>query len=397
MPAQQPCVIYLDSCDYSNLSHPKLDVAKAEQLVALRALKTRGDAVFVYSGAHISEMSPLDQQYADAAVARTKLMVELCGRSTMISYDRLMRAELTRLLERDSQRVNVLDTNGGWFPDMGSLISPLDDMDLKWRIKDEVDKQQLNRKQRRMLSATMMKGGGIRSSFEQRAGEMDMTELLTKIPMRPKDALVIKSYVMGNVTRQQADKALLECLRDPTYMAQWFINHHHQMGAIIQWVRRPAQQLLDSCNQTLANLAANFAKLTDDERTNAIKGVSGERWVKLKTQGMLDIVNRVMASLFPDAPECDDAGLVEQYCPGIFVCINGFYNSLQNSLGKNGRPLKGSDFVDIIHALYIPYVSYFRADRYMCGVLQPLATRYGTRVVESPAKLLQALDMKLGC
>lgn len=49
---------------------------------------------------------------------------------------------------------------------------------------------------------------------------------------------------------------------------------------------------------------------------------------------------------------------------------------------------KASDFVDLIHALYIPYVSYFRADRYMCGVLQPLAKDFGTEVVHHLPQLL---------
>jgi hypothetical protein len=394
MQAKQSTVIYLDSCDYSNLSHSKLDTTKSEQLAALRALKKRGDVVFVYSGAHISEMSPLDQEYANAAVARTELMVEFCDRSTMISYDRLMRAELTRLVERDPHPVDVFDRNGGWFPDMGSLISPLDDLDLSGQMKEEADKQQLNRQQRRFANATMMKNGGFRSNFEQRAGEMDISELLAKIPMRPKDAMVLKRYVIGKATRQQAEKAFLESLRDPTFMSQWFINHHHQMGAIIEWVRRPAQEFIDSCSKTLAELAENLAKLPEAERANAMKGASGERWTKLKKQGMLDIVNRLLARHWPGTPACENASLVEQYCPGIFVCLNGFYNSLQNSLGMKGRALKVSDFVDFIHALYIPYVSFFRADRYMCGVLQPLAARFGTQVLESPAKLLQALDAR---
>lgn len=392
MQTQQPSLIYLDSCDYSNLSHPKLDATKVEQLAALRLLKKRGDAVFVYSGAHISEMSPLDQQYANAAVARTELMVELCGRSTMISYDRLMRAELARLVERDPHPVSVLDSNGGWFPDMGSLMSPLDELDLKGMMKAEVDKQQLSRKVRRIANAALMKNGAFRSSFEERAGELDMTGLLEKMPMRPRDAMVIKRYILGKATRQQADKAFLESLRDPTFMSQWFINHHHQMGAIIEWVRRPAQELLANCNQALRDLAENLAKLPEAERASVMKEVSGERWAKLRKQGMLDIVNRLLASFFPGELECDETALVEQYCPGIFVLINAFYNSFQNSLGANARVLKGSDFVDIIHALYIPYVSFFRADRYMCGVLQPLAKGFGTQVVESPGKLLQAFD-----
>ncbi|KIH85763.1 hypothetical protein UCMB321_0130 [Pseudomonas batumici] len=43
----------------------------------------------------------MEQQYVSAGVTRTALMVELCGRTTMISYDRLMKAELTNLVALD--------------------------------------------------------------------------------------------------------------------------------------------------------------------------------------------------------------------------------------------------------------------------------------------------------
>ncbi len=55
--------------------------------------------------------------------------------------------------------------------------------------------------------------------------------------------------------------------------------------------------------------------------------------------------------------------------------------------------MKASDFVDIIHSLYVPYVSYFRAEKYMCSVIQPLTKRFGTQMVASPAKLIAALGV----
>ncbi|MCX2545687.1 hypothetical protein [Pseudomonas sp. COW5] len=386
-------VIYLDSSDYSTLTRPRLEHAQSEQLAALRALKKRKDVMFVYSGAHIAEMSPLEQQYAGAGVTRTALMVELCGRTTMISYDRLMKAELTRLVERDPASVNVLDSNGAWFPDMGSLMSPLDELDIPGMMQEEVDKHQMNRKARRFFQKSMTKKGGFSSNFEKTTGEtLDLTELLTKVPMRKRDAAVLKRYVLGTATREQADQAFLESLRDPTFMSQWFIYNHHQLGSVIEWVRKPAQQLLASCQQALDDLNYQLVQLSKSERAEAMQGIRGERWTKLKKQGMVDIVNRLFERLLPEAPKCEDASLIERYCPGLFVCINAFFTSLHKSLGENGREPKASDFVDLIHALYIPYVSYFRADRYMCGVLQPLAEIYGTKVVGSVSAIIEALE-----
>lgn len=394
MQASKPTIIYLDSSDYSTLTRPKLEPAQSQQLAALKALKARKDVIFVYSGAHIAEMSPVEEQYAGAGVARTALMVELCGRTTMISYDRLMKAELMRLVLRDPDPVDVLDTNGGWFPDMGSLMSPLDELDIPGMMQEEMDKHQMNRKARRILQKSMSKQGGFSSNFEKNTGqELDFTELLKKVPMRKRDAAVLKRYVLGTATRAQADQAFLESLRDPTFMSQWFIHNHSQLGAVVEWVRKPAQQLLASCQQTLDDLNDQLTQLSKSERVEALKGVKGERWAKLKKQGMLDMVNRLLGYFLPHAAKCEDASLIERYCPGLFVCINAFYTSFHKSLGENGRAPMASDFVDLIHALYIPYVSYFRADRYMCGVLQPLAKGFGTSVVASPAAIIEALEV----
>ncbi|WP_454868477.1 hypothetical protein [Pseudomonas farris] len=342
-------------------------------------------------------MSPLDQQHSIAAVMRTNLLVELCGRNTLISFDRLMKAELTHLVARNPHPVDVLDRNGEWFPDMGSLMSPLDELDVTGTLQQEMDKHALNRKMRRILKAGMTnKRGSLRSDLEQRFGQkMDYSELTDKVPMRPCDVMVLKNYVLGRATREEADKAFLESLRDPSYMAQWFIHHHHQLDAIGEWVRRPARQLLESCQQTLSELREQLAVLQESDHAAAMSGAIGTRWAKLKKQGMIDIVNRLLTLLLPGTPACDDAAAIEEYCPGIFICVNTFYDSLKKSFGERPRAMKASDFVDVIHALYVPYVSYFRADNHMCSVIQPLAKRFGTQVLASPAKLTAALGVEV--
>ncbi|MGE6321224.1 hypothetical protein ACQKEF_13260 [Pseudomonas oryzihabitans] len=388
---KRPIVVYLDSCDYSNLSYSKLDALQTEQLNALRAIKNYESVIFVYSGAHISEMSPLERKYADSALVRTRLMVELCGRSTMISYDRLMKAELKCLLDLDPKPVNVINNNGEWFPELGSLVSPLEELKLNKMMEDELDKKNLNRKARRMAKATMLKGSGFRGDYEKRFGKLDTGEVISRIPMRPDDAIVINRYLIGKATRKQADDAFLESLRDPTFMSQWFSSRYDQMSTITEWIRRPAQELLNNCNQTLKDFSEKLIGLDDAERARAIKGVSGEGWRNYKMQGVLNIVNKLLLWYWPGARLCVDVALIEKYCPGIWVCVNAFYDSIQKSIGAKGRSLKSSDFVDMIHSLYVPYVSFFRADRYMCGILQPLAKGFETRIVASSAELVPLL------
>ncbi|MGR3964835.1 hypothetical protein FW800_10245 [Pseudomonas sp. 910_23] len=392
---RKPILIYLDSSDYSVLSKPNLVESELQQLTALRALKRSGDAIFVFSAAHISEMSPLDKKYAMAAVERTNLLVELCDRNALISFDRIMKAELTCLVTQSQELVDVHDSNGGWFPEMGSLISPLEEIDFAGALKSEMDMHTMNRNMRRVLKAGMTnKRGLFRSDLEKRYGPADYSELNRKIPMRSQDFTVIKNYILGRASRTQADRAFLESLRDPHYMAQWFIQYHEQLGAIGEWVRRPARNLLESCEITLTNLRAYLSDLSGEEHSEARSVLSGARWSELKSQGVIDIVNRLLSLTLPEAPPCNNVAVIEKYCPGIYVCINAFYDSLQNSFTERPRKVKSSDFVDIIHALYIPYVSYFRADKYMCSVLQPLAQPFGTQVVASPAQLISVMGVK---
>ena len=70
--------------------------------IALLALAKSQSVLFAFSGAHLSEMAPLEARYAPAATARADLLVALCGRNAFISYDRLIRAELACLGNPDA-------------------------------------------------------------------------------------------------------------------------------------------------------------------------------------------------------------------------------------------------------------------------------------------------------
>lgn len=63
--------------------------------------------------------------------------------------------------------------------------------------------------------------------------------------------------------------------------------------------------------------------------------VSGERWARLKKQGMIDIVNRLLVHLLPGAPGCDDAGNIEQCCPGTLCALRSTESLLVSLIAMN--------------------------------------------------------------
>jgi hypothetical protein len=69
-------VVYLDSSDYSALSDPRRDTPKSTLTRdALSGLAQNPRVCFAFSGAHLSELAPLDAGYAPAATARVELLV----------------------------------------------------------------------------------------------------------------------------------------------------------------------------------------------------------------------------------------------------------------------------------------------------------------------------------
>lgn len=184
-------IIYLDSNDYSALSKTHLSESEAQVRSALLALKASGNVVFAFSGAHISEMAPIDQPYADAAIRRTGLLRDLCGRNAMISFDRLIKAELESLVAQCSDPIQVMDANGQWFPELGALVSPLDSLDVSGTLNKQAQDASLNRRDRRALRATTLtKKGSFRSNLSH-LGKPDIDELIRTFPMRSKDAHVV--------------------------------------------------------------------------------------------------------------------------------------------------------------------------------------------------------------
>lgn len=390
--------VYLDSSDYSQLSNPRASAELQKVRDQLLALAYRPDVAFVYSGAHISEMSPLEANYAESAATRTDLLVKLCGRSTLISADRLMEAELNRLKHLSSSGVKAITDDGTWFPDIGQILTPSQQIDmLKAQLHQSALEMGLNRKQRRLLNSRILKGGQLRPEALKDGDGLDLDEVLRRYPMRRDAAEVLKRYVLGKVTAEKADQAFLESLRDPTWMMRWFHEHHERLSPVGEWLRGPARKIADQMFDIAdrATQALRAEQSTGHEIISPMLTAKG--WKNAQDEFVVSTINSTASKMDSDA-RCLDAPTADQYCPGISTGLRVMHSSLRNSIGEAARDPTHSDFVDAVHAMYAPYVTFFRADRYMTPIIAAHTERYGTTVVrklqELPDKIEAALAAK---
>ncbi|KWS45739.1 hypothetical protein [Pseudomonas syringae] len=386
----KPSVVYLDSSDYSTLSDPKRD-SRTEQLCGrLLGLAKRPSIMFVFSGAHISEMAPLEARHAESAVRRTELLTQLCGRNTLISLDRLILMELAQLAGHPSASHAIIDTNGQWFPELSQLITPVQKLDVQGVFDRQIADMNLNRKMRRHVQGSILKKGAFRAGLPFQFGIAELEKLLAEYPMRPKDAKVVANYVLGKASREQANDAFLQSLRDPDWMMRWFHSHADSLGAIGDWVRKPARNLVESLRQPLEQ----FTAMSVDEQSAAFKPITGEQWRKIRDHSTMTMVNDLLTKLIPGTESCTDVDKINSACPGLATCIRTLHASVRNALGARPRAPTNSDMVDALHALYVPYVDFFRGDRYMAPIIAGEAPQFSGRVFGQLPKLVDALEQQ---
>ena len=381
MTTSRPITVYLDSSDYSNMSHPNRSAGMERTRNRLIELAHLPSVSFVFSGIHISEMAPLEAHYTESASARTDLLVTLCKRNALISFDRLVKAEINHLRYQNPTPVAAVTLDGTWFPDLGQIVTPTQCIDATTEVNEQALEMGMNRKTRRLLKSKTTKHGRFRPEVLESAGGIDLHAIVERYPMRQQDAEVLMQYVLGKVSAERADQAFLESLRDPSWMMRWFHEHHGRLGTVGNWVREPARKLTGLLSD-LAVLAAQA--LRHEERTGQM--VIGDKltaagWKTAQDDLVLSVTNRVLAAGDPAAAPCADAKLADRFCPGLTTCIRAMHSSLRNSIGDGARQPAQSDFVDVVHAMYAPYVAFFRADRYMAPIVKAQAEKYGTVVV----------------
>jgi hypothetical protein len=214
-------------------------------------------------------------------------------------------------------------------------------------------------------------------------------------PMKEEDLQVVGAYMLGTASIEEAEEALRRSLRDPRWMTRWYAEHQEALTPIIEWLRRPSRNL----EASMKAAATHYSSVT------AIKSVAGagpdgaiprDYWLH-KQQELLVSTALMLLGKMEVLPEglVLEAETIDARCPGFAVCVRAMHDSIRDSVGRNARELKASDFADCVHALYVPYVDIFRADSYMSGHIAPLAAKHGTAVVQKLRNLPAEISRRL--
>ena len=272
--SSSPSLVYLDSWHFSRLADRKIDSDKRwAQFDYLKQLANSGRVKFVYSAFHISEAAPLREDAVSQAVDRAMVLVDLCKRNALVSWEAVLGHEMNQLNARSLIPFEILAKNGDWFPDLGDVFSGF----------NPFQGGMANRAARRARPRQIRPSGIAHANADRKKL---LSTIRDKYPMRGCDADTLLNFILGEATKCEATEAFMSCLRDPSWMMQWFESSYEQMNPIADLIRKPTR-----------SMHANFCEMKDavdrfirarDERASF--GESAQRPIR-ETAKLSDLIS----------------------------------------------------------------------------------------------------------
>lgn len=393
--------VYLDSQDFSRFADPWRTESQETYQRLLDATKA-GKIVCRFSAIHIMEALHISADDKKHALRRAEVIRNLCGSHCLLFWQDLVVAEAEAVISEVSfTKSKALLDNGQWaaIPQFDPKAFRRDFQDALKKQKNEINSQliqaNVSRSERRRRLADVKAGKLPGTSLEATEALMkngmndlsdDAKRLMDHVSPRDMHALLRGRGSLGGV-REGLSSVLLDL---PT-----FFNRHYdgavglqqafgmlrRIGADISRATLEARTAMDEMADLSGPQAAKakarhslkkFQQKTREKILKRIWEVEG-----LKSKGISFAVWE--ASVIASKP-----GAI----PSVDALVEGLSIHLQRyaSAGAN-RNLEDSDFGDMFHMIYMPYVDAFRCDVNAKQVAAPIAKRLGVRLLSRPRDL----------
>lgn len=373
-----PKTIYLDSSDFSDLSAPKerQRPEDAEILTALRKARDDRTAIFLISPPLLSEAVHASASNKEDATRRARLMSELCVTNTLRYPTDISRMELTRALSGKPIKAltleDILSRDDEWFgrpSDPSHLARKRKEVRSTLRRELKARLALAPREQRRAAKAMLdFSKRSSRLFWRQQLNEVDFDSASLDLPIHLIEKSTFIDWFVGEKTDAEMHSHMTKVLTDPFNLFQYVIEAMDQRKELYGLARMGGLNLSNNVEK-LSRQVLKFAQISSELGRNVdsrslvqelvsssivrdFVGAFSEQSVEhLNDEEVMETVNRSpsMATL-------------------VHVLREYFHALVQSNMMKfksgNHTPTipKASDYGDLMHVFYAPYVDIFRCD-----------------------------------
>jgi hypothetical protein len=383
--------VYLDSSDYSVLSDPSRSSSEVESILSqLERFLEDGRIACWFSAASVAEAVPLAPTFLPAARSRLEMIKRLCGNNCLVDGSTLAAIERDAVLKRRPPLLNeVRKVDGRWTPNIDEIVDDI--LTPQQELQRQVTALGLGRAARRKMEHSIKKRG-------PQAAQSTVAEFYQRYPFRPVDRPILTAYAEGRADKAQILECLVAAFTDLEQLADWYEKRWDHTAPVFKWIRSSGALIV----QNMPKLVEVFLR----EKQNAVNiGISEEDAIRMLDKIAVGIVSRAhrilgkqLLKIDPDAAEepiSDDD--LWSWAPGISTmgAAAGHVSRRAAFVRKDPRPPKESDYGDIVHSAYMPYVDIFRADGFTADALKKLKSARATVVVSRLTELMPEIQRKI--
>lgn len=394
----RPPIVYLDTQDFSRFGdvlRGKADTVTEALFLEIERRSKAGDAIFPASMPIMGELLQYNADFRETTICKAQAVERLCGRWGLAFPSRLIAAELLTVARQhhlvpDGPAPESLSSDRYWYPNISGALDGLRER-IQAQVKSTVSDLQLaNRNERRRAKRLV---GNFDPAVAIRAAAPEFAAKFG-LPIE----VVMKSVVelaRGRITGPEASRRLFgEIAKPVTFVEAYFEKIEGDRSAIPGWMRGFG----DDFERRFLELRAQAAPLLENEEARAAFDRLLALWPKTlgpAILGMADADDLAEFSLTPAIVSALRAieGMEDEVPSSIIVghVIPAYVRQILGLRGSKAS-VESSFGGDLVHALYLPHVDLWRADRRFAGVVVQAVPRYASRVVPTLAALPAAID-----
>ena len=420
--------VYLDSQDVSRFSNPReLDSSPQlrSTLKSLRQLASNGTAEFRFSAAHVLEAAPTTIGAVQWARQRANFMRGLFGARALYYPTTLCRNEMKAILAdavdvRNLRARREYSSNdiGDWFPSVSEEIDSLMEF-MESETAAQVNGLPLSEANRNSLNARVFAGNELSWAFRtELAAHVEKMSIFSSLPVTPRFFATYKKWLLGNATGVEVMEELRHCYRDITHFMAWATslgNDPTKFGAMF---RMPGADLQGRVAKFREVIASTLRQVPQDilpkgtevagvdigclEPKAVIRKICGHFAADAIINGRVSERQDVYSA---HAKWLREQGVSEQKYHDwhntnpAFPSTDAFTellveNGLINASQHRNVDKIASDWGDMFHGFYIPYVDVMRVDRFAIQYMKGVAEKYECVLVDDLVNLPDVISQR---
>lgn len=383
--------LYLDSNDISRFADGRPEYLAVERCI-LDAVH-EGVITCRFSVVHVEEALHTAPEHRSHALRRAEALVRLCGRSCLLFWHDLVMMEAIAVVADLPLALEAAQRDDGlWAP-----VPDLDPAELEASMRERRDETRheirallaqhgLSRQQRRRLERRAMAGRLPTSPARGKCLPLDDVPEGLRQVMAGMDSRSLLDWAFGQGGTGRVARDLKSLVLD----LPAFVGHHFDGFPVLQEQFRILRRTGATIRAGVEQGRAVAARMADIDKAAArglvddlVKGFVTATRAKLLDGLGASGRNALRAQRLPEGAwdekvMCSPPGSL----PALDTLVQAMAAHLRRSMlpGANRR-LLDSDFADMFHALYLPYVDAFRCDANAAQVLAPIAARHGVALL----------------